>query len=64
MSLVISSHSLGSRPSLFVQGRPGTEAKVVIQLAPGRQLSIKAYYNFPACYNLSSLEYIELQSAL
>ena len=29
------------------RGRPGTKAKVVSQLAPGRQLSIQAYCNFP-----------------
>ena len=72
VSLVISSHNFGSRPSPFVPqprfqaffprlyrwGRPGTDAKVVSQLAPGRQLSIKTYYNF------SLQEYIELQSAL
>ena len=28
------------------RGRPRTEAKVVSQLAPGRQLFIQAYYNF------------------
>ena len=33
--------------SLYKRGRPGTEAKVVSQLAPGRQLYIQAHCNFP-----------------
>ena len=39
--------SIPGLPHLYEWGRPGTKAKVVSQLAPGRQLSIQAYYNFP-----------------
>ena len=42
--------SVPGLPRLYRRGRPGTEAKVVSQLAPGRQLSIQAS---PACSNFS-----------
>ena len=59
VNLVISSHSsrfqafpvctialVPGLPRLYRRGRSGTEAEVVSQLAPGRQSSIQAYYNF------------------